>query len=178
MKIHLTKHSLQRRDHYDKEDPEVIKLVFTELLKDKELEDGKYKMHFRYFCCIFKKNKELYTVITIRGHRKLLEKNHLDKPKIRLANSAFYSTGGTGGFIIRRKNFLGNIVKCGYIIDIAGTYMRLLKLNNGVLKKYDLSGIKYIPKIGLKFKDDSEISEIVTFNQKEQCWYLNDFNRL
>ena len=35
MKIHLTKHSLQRREHYDKEDPEVIKSVFTELLKIK-----------------------------------------------------------------------------------------------------------------------------------------------
>lgn len=175
MKIHCTKHCLKRREHYEQEDPELVKSVFAELLKDKALENGLYKMSYKYFCCIFRKKKDTYTVVTIRGHKKLFEKNHLDKPKIRLANTAFHSTGG---FIIRRKNFFGKTVKCGYIIDVSGTDYRLLVLYKDVPHKFDLSAVKHVPKVGLKFKDDSEILELVNFNEIEQCWYLNNFERI
>lgn len=115
---------LQRREHYDIEDPEVIKNVFTEIVKDIDLESlgiNIYKLFHNYFCCIFRKKCDNYTIITIRGHKKLLNKNDIEKVKLKPANSAFKSTGG---FIIRRTNYLGNVVKCGYIIDIAGKQIK------------------------------------------------------
>ena len=178
MKIILTKHCLQRREHYDIEDPEVIKNVFTEIVKDIDLEslgNNIYKLFHNYFCCIFKKKGDNYTIITIRGHKKLLNKNDMEKVKLKPANSAFKSTGE---FIIRRTNYLGNVVKCGYIIDIAGTDKRLLVLNRDLHKKYNMSDATWIPKVGLKFDTDDEIHNLVTFNDSEQCYYLNKFNRI
>jgi hypothetical protein len=179
MKIILTKHCQQRREHYDKEDPEVIRNAFIECTKDidlESLENNIYKLFHNYFCCIFRKNNaDKFTIITIRGHKKLLEKNAQHRVKLQLANAAFLSTGG---FIIRRYNYLGKIVKCGYIIDIAGTDMRLLQLNSNLKDKYDMNSVKSIPKTGLKFKEDHEIQELVTFNEFEKCWYLNSFDRI
>lgn len=178
MIIKLTKHCLQRREHYEKEDPELIKSVFIECLKDidlQSLEDIKYKLFHNYFCCIFKKKDDVYTIITIRGHNKLLHKNDLLKVKIKPANAAFKITGG---FIIRRINYLGNAVKCGYIIDIVGTEQKLLRLYSNLKDKYNMSDAQRVPRLGLKFTLDSEIKDLVKFNDSEQCYYLNRFDRI
>ena len=178
MKIILTKHCLQRREHYQVEDPRVVENAFKECLLYKahsDLDDGKYKLYHNYFCCVFMKKSDKYTIITIRGHKKLLDKNDIEKVKLKPANSAFKSTGG---FIIRRYNYLGNVVKCGYIIDIAGADKRLLVLNRGLHKKYNMSDATWVPKVGLKFNTDDEIHDLVTFNDSEQCYYLNKFDRI
>ena len=178
MKIILTKHCLQRREHYKKEDPEIIKYVFIEVTKNIDLDslgNNVYKINYRSFCCVFQKSKDTYIIITIRGHNKLIQDNNLDKPRLNLASQAFKSTGG---FIIRRTNYLGNVVKCGYIIDIAGTDKRLLVLNRDLHKKYNMSDTTWVPKVGLKFNTDDEIHDLVTFNNSEQCYYLNKFDRI
>lgn len=178
MIIKLTKHCLQRREHYKKEDPEIIKYVFIEVAKNIDLdslENNIYKLFHNYFCCIFRKKGDNYTIITIRGHNKLLHKNDTNKVKLRPANSAFKSTSG---FIIRRYNYLDNVVKCGYIIDIAGTDQRLLVLNRDLHKKYNMSDATWVPKVGLKFDIDDEIHDLVNFNDSEQCYYLNKFDRI
>ncbi len=181
MKIILTKHCLQRREHYQVEDPRVVENAFKECLLDKtsmyycDLDDGKYKLYHNYFCCVFTKKSDKYTIITIRGHKKLLDKNDIQKVKLKLANSAFKSTGG---FIIRRYNYIGNVVKCGYIINIVGTEQRLLVLNKNLHKKYNMSGATWVPKVGLKFSTDDEIMDLVTFNESEKCYYLNKFDRI
>lgn len=178
MIIKLTKHCLQRREHYEKEDPELIRNVFIEVTKNidlESLEDKVHKINYRYFCCVFQKIDCTYVIITIRGHKKLIQDNNLDKPRLNLANPAFKSTGG---FIIRRINYLGKIVKCGYVVNIAGTEQRLLCLNRNLHKKYNMSRAHRVPKIGLKFTLDTEIKDLVTFNDSEQCYYLNNFDRI
>ena len=44
MIIKLTKHCLQRREHYEKEDPELIKYIFSEVTKniDSSIEEIEY----------------------------------------------------------------------------------------------------------------------------------------
>lgn len=178
MKIRLTQHCQQRREHLPKEDPEVIRNAFRECIKDMDLEslgNNIYKLFHNYFCCIFRKKDDKYIIITIRGHKKLIEKSAQHKVKLKPANTAFLSTGG---FIVRRTNYLGKVVKCGYVIDVGGTDMRLLQLHSNLKDKYDLSGVKSIPRTGLKFKEDYEIQELVTFNEFEKCWYLNTFDRI
>ena len=178
MIIKLTKHCLQRREHYEKEVPELIKYIFSEVTKNidlESLEDKVHKINYRSFCCVFQKDKDTYVIITIRGHKRLIQDNNLDKPRLNLANPAFKSTGG---FIIRRTNYLGNIVKCGYVVNIAGTEQRLLVLNRNLHKKYNMSEAPWVPKVGLKFTLDTEIKDLVTFNDSEQCYYLNAFDRM
>jgi len=154
MKIVLTKHSKQRREHYEiKKDEEIIPWVeyLIEKYKIKNIEDGKYKIRGRGNVIVFKKKKYTVIVITIRGFNiKRFENRENYKLK--------FSKIIDDEFRIYRKNYKG-------VTKVAG------KIENDIIQlKKEIYDIYNIPK-NLKKK------ELIQYDERTERWFLKDFKR-
>jgi len=166
----ITNHATQRRPHYEKISRELltekIKILDSKFNFEK-LDDGKYKMYYKNFCAIISKEKNKLILITIRGIDRV--DTHLNKIKMCLANRAF----NNGGSIVRRTNYKGKLVKCGYIIDIYGTDRKFLKLHRNLHKKLK---IRKVSNEGLEFTNLSEIEDLIYLKNGE--YFLVDAERV
>ena len=159
MKIILTNHSKQRREHYEiTPDEKIIPWIeyFNSLFDFKSREDAIYKIYYRGKAAVIKKEKNKLIVITIRGfldfsERKLYKLEIRNEDKIK--NNKIY-----------RIDYLNKVVPCGFIEETTFTLKGRLRY------KYQMPNFSRKHTI-------NELNNFVTFDKEKKKWMLNDFER-
>ena len=133
MKIHLTKHSKQRRSHYDiTPDKHILEWInhFDVLFNLSNLQNNRtYKVHSGGSAAILKKTKGKVLVITFRGFK--------DFEKVQFMNFRIQDVTEKNERKVQRRNLNGRNVTCANIYDSKndkGEYF--IKFKKGVIEKY------------------------------------------
>ena len=172
----ITKHAMQRRPHH-KITPKQELIDFLVKLNHKvdfdTLADNKVsKITRKGFCAIIEKRKNKYTLITIRGYKKV----DLDNIDLYITGSNTSLGGDKIGIVVCRYNFMGRLVKCGRVGNIYGTdNEKLLVLSPRLKKKY--IDLEY-NRAGIKFFEDKEVANLVSFDKKKGFYLLNPFEHV
>ena len=174
MKLIVTKHAQQRRPHYKIISIDELKELMMKLIDHFDIENMKdevYKIYKNEFAAVIKKEKNNFVLITVRFYQNLDKYLSNNQLKIHHSHQAFQSNENS--VIVRRYNFKGKPVKCGYVVPIYGSNDKLLVLKSGLKKKFGLE----FSGAGERFNDNEEIKHLVSYNEKDGYYWLNPFER-